>query len=75
LRQLGHQVQKVTKMNQQQPMLTSQATSQIDPIDPTPIIQSESPTAVILAIAILISILVNGITKLVRVIVVTRSVR
>jgi hypothetical protein len=75
LRQLGHQVQKVTKMNQQQPILTNRATSQIDLIDPTPITQSESPTAVILAIAILISILVNGITKLVRVIVVTRSVR
>ena len=38
-------------MNQQQPTLTHQATSQIAPIDPTPIIQSESPTAVILAIA------------------------
>ena len=60
-------------MNQQQITLTHQATSQIASIDPTPIIQSESPTAVILAIAILISILVNGITKLVRVIVVTRK--
>jgi hypothetical protein len=62
-------------MNQQQPTLTHQATSQIAPIDPTPILQSESPTAVILAIAILISILVSGITGLVRVIVVTRSFR
>jgi hypothetical protein len=62
-------------MNQKHPTLTNQATSQIAPIDPTSIIQSESPTAVILAITILISILVNGITKLVRVIVVTRSVR
>jgi hypothetical protein len=62
-------------MNQQQPTPTHQITSQIVPIDPTPIIQSESPTAVILAIAILISILVSSITKLVRVIVVTRSIR
>jgi hypothetical protein len=62
-------------MNQQQPILTNRVTSQIDLIDPTPITQSEFPTAVILAIAILISILVNSITKLVRVIVVNRSVR
>ncbi|MCL6436311.1 MAG: hypothetical protein K6T90_19295 [Leptolyngbyaceae cyanobacterium HOT.MB2.61] len=62
-------------MNQQQPTLTHQATSPIAPIDPTPIIQSESPTAVILAIAILISILTSGITGLVRVIVMTRSFR
>lgn len=60
-------------MTQQQPKLTHQATSQIAPIDTKSIIQSESPTAVILAIAILISILVNGITGLVRVIVMTRS--
>jgi hypothetical protein len=59
----------------QQPTLTHQATSQIAPIDPTPIIQSESPTAVILAIAILISTLIGGITKLVRVIMMTRSFR
>jgi hypothetical protein len=62
-------------MNQQQPMSAQQNISQIAPIDPTPIIQSESPTAVILAIAILISILISGITGLVRVIVVTRSCR
>jgi hypothetical protein len=62
-------------MNQQQPALTHQATSQIAPIDPTPIIQSESPTAVILAIAILISMLIGGITGLVRVIMMTRSFR
>lgn len=56
-------------MNPQQPTL-HQATSQIARIDPTPIIQSESPTAVILAIAILISILTSGITGLVRVMVI-----
>jgi hypothetical protein len=62
-------------MNQQQTPLTHQTTSQITPIDPTPIVQSESPTAVILAIAILISILTTGITGLVRVIVMARSCR
>ena len=44
-------------------------------IDPTTLVQSESPTAVILAIAILISVLMGGITKLIRVLVVTRSYR
>jgi hypothetical protein len=62
-------------MNQQQSKLTQQIAPSIAPIDPTPIVQSESPTAVILAIAILISILISGITGLVRVIVMTRSCR
>lgn len=62
-------------MNQQQPTSTQQIVPQIAPIDPTPIIESESPTAIILAIAILISMLVGSITGLVRVIVVTRSSR
>jgi hypothetical protein len=62
-------------MNQQQPTLTHQTTSQIPAVDPTPIVQSESPTAVILAIAILISILVSGITGLVQIIMVTKSRR
>jgi hypothetical protein len=62
-------------MNQQQLTLTHQTASQIAPIDPTPIVQSESPTAVILAIAILLSILISGITGLVRVLVLTRSGR
>ena len=62
-------------MNQQQPTLTHQTISPIAPIDPTPIVHSESPTAVILAIAILISILISGITGLVQVLVVTRSGR
>lgn len=62
-------------MTQQQITSTQPTTSSIAPIDPTSIIQSESPTAVILAIAILISILVSGITRLVRVIMVTRSCR
>jgi len=75
LRELGHQVQKVNQMNQQQPVSTQQTVLPIAPIDPTSIIQSDSPTAVILAIAILISMLISGITGLVRVIVVTRSCR
>lgn len=62
-------------MTQQQLTATQPATSSFAPIDPTPIIQSESPTAVILAITILISILVSGITGLVRVVMVTRSRR
>jgi hypothetical protein len=59
-------------MNQKQPTLTHQVTSPIAPIDPTVIVQSESPTAVILAIAILISILISGVTGLVWVIMVNR---
>lgn len=62
-------------MPQQQLMIANQTPSQIAPVDPTPIIQSESPTAVILATAILISILVNSITRLVRVIMLTKSSR
>ena len=45
------------------------------PIDPTPIVQSDSPTAVIFAIAILISILVSGITGLVRVVMLAKASR
>lgn len=70
---MGHRIHKVIQMNQ--PKLTHQAMSQIAPIDPPPIIQSESPTVLILAISILISILTSGITGLVRVIVITRSSR
>ncbi|MBD2325838.1 hypothetical protein [Alkalinema sp. FACHB-956] len=62
-------------MNQQQPTSTHQATSQIAPIDPTPIAQSESPTAVILAIAILISTFTASLTGLVQVIMNARSYR
>jgi hypothetical protein len=47
----------------------------VTPIDPTPIIQSESPTAVILAIAILISILIGSITGLVQMIVMFKNSR
>ena len=58
-----------------QPNQTHQTAAQIIPIDPTPIAQSDSPTAVILAVAILLSILLGGITGLVRVLVVARSGR
>jgi len=59
-------------MTTQQPsMPTSQTVSPIPSIDPKPIVEhGESPTAIILAIAILISTLVGSITGLVRVIVV-----
>ncbi len=53
----------------QQPTSTQATVSQITPIDPALIVKSESPTAIILAIALLISILVSGITGLVRVLV------
>lgn len=58
-------------MSQQQPIFTQQSVPAVAPIDPKPIVeQGESPTAIILAIAILISTLVGSITGLVRVIVI-----
>jgi hypothetical protein len=62
----------MSQMHQRQTVLTQQMPPAIAPIDPTPILQSESPTAVILATAILISILVSSITGLVLVILVKR---
>jgi hypothetical protein len=59
-------------MSQQQATATQPTTPAIAPIDPSSIVHSESLTAVILAIAILISILVSSITGLVLVILVTR---
>jgi hypothetical protein len=59
-------------LHQDQP-ITTQNSAPVLPIDPTPIAQSESPTAMILAIAILISLLTSGITGLVQVIMLTRS--
>jgi hypothetical protein len=47
---------------------TNQTAHSTVPIDPTPFIQSESPTAVILAISILISILLGSIAGLIQVI-------
>jgi hypothetical protein len=50
--------------------MTNQTVPPIAPLEPTSIAQSDSPTAVILAIAILISILIGSITGLVRVIII-----
>jgi hypothetical protein len=48
----------------------------ITSIETQPIIEhGESPTAIILAIAVLISILLAGITKLARVLIMTKSSR
>lgn len=56
-------------MSQNQLTTTSQTIQSIAPIDSKPIIEhGESPTAIILAIAILISILISSMTGLVRVI-------
>lgn len=62
-------------MVQNQSSTTNQSALPVAPINPALIAQSESPTAVILAIAILISVLVGGITSLVRVVIVRRSLR
>ncbi|MBW4541589.1 MAG: hypothetical protein KME43_20950 [Myxacorys chilensis ATA2-1-KO14] len=56
-------------MSQNQLTTANQSIPPISPIDPTLIIEhGESPTAIILSIAILISILVGSITGLVRVV-------
>ncbi len=55
-------------MNQQQLASTQQTVPPIAPIDPKTIAQSESPTAIILAVAILLSISIGSITQLVQVI-------
>jgi hypothetical protein len=57
-----------TSMPQTQQPTTQQTVPSIAPIDPQPIAQSESPAAVILAIAILISVVIGSITGLVQVI-------
>ncbi len=73
--ELGHPVEKVIQMNQQA-VVKSQSMPQIAPTDLKPIVEhGESPTSIILALAILISILTTGITGLVRVIVMTKSCR
>jgi hypothetical protein len=57
--------------HEQHPTITNQAVPPITPIDPTSIVEhGESPTAIILAIAILIAILLSSMTGLVRVIVI-----
>jgi hypothetical protein len=59
----------MTQMSQNQLTTTNQTIPPIAPIDPTPIVEhGESPTAIILAIAILIAILLGSLTGLVRVV-------
>ncbi|GEM_PF-3713333 len=53
--------------SQLQPTSTQQTVPPIVSLDPALIVKSDSPTAVILAIAILISMLIGGITGLARV--------
>jgi hypothetical protein len=54
-----------------QPALTNQTIPPIAPIDPTPLVtHGESPTAIILALAILIVLSLGSLTQLLRVIVV-----
>jgi hypothetical protein len=55
-------------VKQQQSISSQPSFPSVAPIDPKPIVHSESPTAVILAIAILISILLGSITALIQVI-------
>jgi hypothetical protein len=58
-------------MNPQQPTTTQQTVPQIVPIDLQPMIDHGSePISIILAIAILISILFRSITGLVRIVVI-----
>jgi hypothetical protein len=59
----------------QQPTTTSQPIAPIAPIDPEPIAQSDTSTAVILAVAILLSITIGSITQLVQVILTTNKSR
>ncbi len=59
-------------MSQQQFTEPQQPTTPIAPIDPKPILQSESPTGIILAIAVLISILLSSVAGLVQVIMVAK---
>ncbi|HEY9612862.1 hypothetical protein [Allocoleopsis sp.] len=63
-------------LSQSQPTTTNQTIPAIAPIDPTTIVENgESPTAIILAIAILIAMLFCSMTGLVRVIVVAFYVK
>lgn len=52
-----------------QPLSNQNITTQpIVSIDPTPLIKSDSSTAVILSVAVFASVLVSGITRLIQVI-------
>jgi hypothetical protein len=65
------ELKETTQMSQIQPKQNPNTIS--SPIDPSPIVQSASPTAVILAIAILISILLGSITGLIQVILLVKT--
>jgi hypothetical protein len=57
-------------------IIKGQPVSQISPIDPKQIVEhGESTTSIILAITILLSISVSGLTGLIYVILATRSTR
>jgi hypothetical protein len=63
-------------MNQQQPTSIQHTVPSSVPIDIQPIVEhGESPTAIILSIAILSSTLISGITGLVRVILMSKPRR
>jgi succinate dehydrogenase hydrophobic anchor subunit len=60
----------------QRTILTNQTPSFGPPIDPTPLVEhGDSPAAIILSIAVFVSILVHGITGLVKIIVEARNSR
>jgi len=62
--------------SQSQPITTNQTIPPIAPIDPKTIVENgDSPTAIILAIAILIAILLGSVTGLVQVIVTGRQTK
>jgi hypothetical protein len=65
------ELKETAQMSQIQPKHNPNTIS--SPIDPTPIVQSTSPTAVILAIAVLISILLGSITGLIQVILLVKT--
>jgi hypothetical protein len=60
-------------VKQQQSISNQPSFPSVAPIDPKPILQSESSTAIILAIAMLISILLASITGLIQVILATTA--
>jgi len=56
-------------MNHQQTTSTQQTVPSIISIDPTPLLKSDSSTAVILSVAIFSSVLLASVTTLVQVII------
>lgn len=63
-------------LNQQQPDSINRTVSHSAPIDPQPLIEhGTEPVSIILAIAILLSIVIGSITRLVQVILILRQPR